>query len=63
VKQTKTTLIFGVLLAIIVLIIVTIEINNATQLIYPIKTESALGIPTVQKSISVLKYWVTLLVY
>jgi len=55
VKQTKTTLIFGILLAIIVIVLVTFEIKSQSGINELDKVENATVLPVGRKTISILK--------
>lgn len=59
-KQTKTTLILGVLLAIIVVVLIVFEINTLTQPIEPQHTEESVVLPIAKKSLSLLKEIISL---
>ena len=54
-KQTKTTLIFGILLAIIVIVVVTFEIKSQSGSNELDKVENATVLPVGRKTISILK--------
>jgi len=55
VKQSKPTLIFGVLLAILVSVLVVAQFNNAPVQKETPKTENASFTPMVHKSLTILK--------
>ncbi len=55
VKQSKPTLIFGVLLAILVSVLVVVQFNNAPVQKETPKIENASFTPMVHKSLSILK--------
>ena len=53
-KQTKTTLILGVLLAIIIIVLVSLELKKAPQDVNPTNTEEAHVVPIAKKALSIL---------
>lgn len=54
VKQTKTTLILGVLLAIIVIAMVTLELRKTPKGLEPANTEEVNVLPVAKKALSIL---------